>query len=126
MADPAVAAAQVLAAEAQATLEETDKKVSPSLFDQIPKVIIAGLVMAIWATVVIVMMLWINNGDPGAAKFSCNTQAVPPSTTPTDCTNAWTVQFDAMKDVLTTAVVPVVTLVLGFYFGRQVATGGED
>lgn len=40
-----------------------------------------------------------------------------------ECTSAEVckAQFDALRDLITTAVVPVVTLMLGFYFGTEAA-----
>lgn len=125
--DPATQAALAAVEDAKQTLENTDMKVGDSLFDQVPKVIIAGVILSVWAVAVVLMVIWTLKSNPAGGNYSCNTPPVSPATTGTDCTNAWIDKRDTLKDILSTAVIPLLTLVLGFYFGRQTATNdGTD
>jgi hypothetical protein len=100
--------------EANQTIESNE-----SLFDRIPQAVIAVVVVGVWAAAVILMFSVILNAGLGNDQYVCNTPPAGTATIGSDCTNGAVFTREQLKDVFTFAVLPLVTLVFGFYFGQK-------
>lgn len=109
--DEVIAAAQV----AVDTAEQQVESYSP--FEEKSRFLLGIIVIVVWTIAVTAIGIWTiaespdhlctRPGDAAATGYAG------------DCVNGWAETRDALQNLLTVAILPVVTLVLGFYFGRQ-------
>lgn len=109
-----VAAALSAVSDAQATVTAND-----SLLQRISQTVIAAIVVVVWGVSVILLFAWTLTSGESSGDFICNTPPAEGATIGTDCTNGWNATKDQLKDIFTFAVLPFVTLVIGFYFGQK-------
>jgi hypothetical protein len=112
MSDAHVGAALAAISSAESTIADNDSTIKAR-----SQRIIAILVLVVWGIAVIALFGWSIAAGLGRNEFVCDGPANPKLTV--KCTNGWTETKDQLKDVFTYAVVPFVTLILGFYFGQS-------
>jgi hypothetical protein len=88
-------------------------------FESVSRLGIGLVVIVIWAVVVLSIAIWTiadsddyvcsRPGDAAAADYQG------------ECVNGFSATKDSLQNLLTVGVLPLVTLVLGFYFGKQTA-----
>lgn len=111
-------------ADANRIVEDAERDANTSSFvDQASWTLIGIVTIVVWAGAVAVTGYFILFQSP---DFVCTgPDSTPTSSYTSACENGWTVASEQMFDLLATFVLPVVTLVLGYYFG-QLAAGNED
>ena len=94
-----------------------------TVLDTISRGAIGIAVVAVWAFAVIYFLLWVLHDPP---TFVCSRPGDPLASGYTgECTNGRSAAIDQAKDIIANWVLPVLTLVIGYYFGVQKGTA-ED
>lgn len=113
MSDAQLGAALAAISSAEATIADNDSTIRAR-----SQRVIAILVIVVWGVAVGALFYWsMFMGGMGKDEFVCSAPANSKITV--QCTNGWTSTKDQLKDVFAYAVVPFVTLVLGWYAGQS-------
>lgn len=112
MSDAQLGAALAAISSASSTIADNDSTIKAR-----SQRVIAIIVVVVWGVVVLSLFAWSILGGLGKDEFVCSGPAS--AKTAIQCTNGWTETKDQLKDVFAYAVVPFVTLILGFYFGQS-------
>jgi hypothetical protein len=108
------AAKEIAAAEEQAQ--------APSVLDNVSRLAIGVAVVLVWGVAVLAFGAWLLNKSP---EFVCSQPGDSSAAGYAgECTNGWSTAIEQGKDLVSTFVLPVLTLVLGYYFG--IRTGAQD
>lgn len=118
MTDSQIEATLTALAEAREEIDQNDSALRTRA-----QVIITSVVMAIWALAAIATLGWIIWSAVSGPEFICDTPASNGSTTGSDCTNRWNYATGQFKEVYAYAILPFVTLVIGFFFGQKSESG---
>jgi hypothetical protein len=92
---------------------------SSGLLDGFSRFVVGIIVLAVWGFLLVFYGLWLLKDVP---QFVCTVPGDPAAASYTGtCQSGRTATFEQFKDFFATFVLPVVTLVIGYYFGRAKA-----
>jgi hypothetical protein len=110
---------------ARASVESADVDIArASRFESVSRLGIGIAVIIVWAAVVLSIAIWtIADSD----EFVCSRPGDAASADyQGECESGFDATKDSLQNLLTVGVLPLVTLVLGFYFGKQSAEQAEE
>lgn len=116
--EAAIAAAEegFAGAEANATtqLEESDASLEKDK-EKTRRFVVVTL-LAVYATALFIYSMWVIFSPSSTPGYVCSDQAQQAAGL---CVGRWSATTEALKDVVVTWILPVLTLTIGYYFGKS-------
>lgn len=119
------AALDVAHTQATSVVEDAQQSITgPGLFENVSRSAIGIAVIAVWAVAVLWYIGFVLTDVP---DFVCSVPGDNTAETYTGvCENGRSSAIEQMKDIVLTFILPVVTLVLGYYFGKLAGSSDEN